>query len=164
VWSWAVTSSRDLGRLWLLSVLAGRSGIAHAVLFLNPWLQLVLLGLCWCFGRRCRRGFLLARSEIEEVCHVAVELTFRFGNNECSDLKVVNGRMCSQTLTKFGRVDAKHFSSIRKGQPTSLLGEPPRQQRRTGYSTCVLIYNDNHAAHSTLPIVLLIAPYLLIAP
>ena len=47
-------------------------------------------------------------------------------------------------LAKFGRVDAKHFSSIRQGQPTSLLGEPPRQPAAADMRESII--NDKHAA------------------
>jgi hypothetical protein len=63
-----------------------------------------------------------------------------------------------QTLAEFGRVDAKHFSSIGKSQPTSLLGSKTAPD-----GLCVHIHDDNHAAYrSTQTIVLLIA-FLLIA-
>jgi hypothetical protein len=67
--------------------------------------------------------------------------------------------MDCQTVAKLGRVDAKHFSSIRKLDPTSLLGEPPDTWPTAADEQCVRLYIDNHAAHSPLSIVLLIASY-----
>lgn len=72
--SWAVTSSRDFGRLRCCQLVLCVSCMhAMVILFLHPWLQLVVLGLCRGFGgARCGCSFLLACSDVEEVCHVAL--------------------------------------------------------------------------------------------